>query len=125
VRRSTGAIELLAPTRPVLGLLDQQIVGAERIRLGPGDGVAMYTDGITEAADANGEEFGPERLTNILSGDGLAKLQELHGRILSDVRGHASGKLADDATLVLISVGEVQTTHTSPISQHEWSRAES
>jgi len=119
-----GSIELLGPTRPVLGLLDQQLFGAERIRLGPGDGIALYTDGITEAADASGEEFGPERLTRIL-GDGVSKLQELHGRILGDVRGHANGRLADDATLVLISVGEVQTTHASPVSQPEWSQAES
>jgi sigma-B regulation protein RsbU (phosphoserine phosphatase) len=123
VRRSAGAIELLGPTRPVLGLLGQQAAGAERVRLNGGDGLALYTDGITEAADGNGEEFGPERLTNILSGDGLAKLQELHGRILADVRGHASGKLTDDATLVLVSVGEVEAAHASPFSQPEWSQA--
>jgi sigma-B regulation protein RsbU (phosphoserine phosphatase) len=104
VRRANGEIELLAPTRPVLGLLGQRAAGAERVRLYPGDALALYTDGITEAADESGEEFGPERLTRLLSDGGVPKLPELHQSILSRVRDYAHGKLADDATLVLISV---------------------
>ncbi len=104
VRRGNGAIELLAPTRPVLGLLDKQVVRAEHIPLCPGDSLALYTDGITEAADNSGEEFGPERLRSLLESEGGQSLQETHSRILQNVRKHANGKLVDDATLVLISV---------------------
>ncbi len=113
VRRGNGAIELLAPTRPVLGLLDQQAAGAERVRLGCGDGLAIYTDGITEAANESGDEFGPERLTRLLESNSAAKLQELHAGILRSVRDHASGKFADDATLVLLSVQDAATAEAA------------
>ena len=76
VRRGNGAIELLEPTRPVMGLLEQKAAGAARIRLFPGDGLALYTDGITEAADENGEEFGPERLRDLLESEFGKSLQE-------------------------------------------------
>lgn len=112
VRRGNGSIELLAPTRPVLGLLDQQSASAERIRLGAGDSLAIYTDGITEAADEKGEEFSPERLTDMLVGGGATNLQELHASILSGVRDHANGKLGDDATLVLLSVSATAASDT-------------
>jgi len=97
-----GDVELLESTRPVLGLLSQRAGGAERIRLHAGDSLALFTDGITEAADESGEEFGAERLRLMLEGD--KELQERHAQILQTVRGHAKGKLADDATLVLVSV---------------------
>jgi len=103
VRRNNGAFEMLEPTRPVLGLHNQKAAGAERIRLAPGDGLALYTDGITEAADDSGEEFGPDRLRSLLDGR-VEQLQEQHALILQSVHGHANGKLADDATLLLISV---------------------
>lgn len=116
LRRADGAIETLAPTRPVLGLLNQQVARAERVRLCPGDGLALYTDGITEAADERGEEFGPERLLSLL-GDGAGELQEQHAHILRGVRNHASGKLADDATLLLISVRGAATADTHPATK--------
>ncbi|HVP56263.1 MAG TPA: SpoIIE family protein phosphatase [Candidatus Eisenbacteria bacterium] len=102
LRHVNGDVELLESTRPVLGLLSQRAGGAERIRLHAGDSLALFTDGITEAADESGEEFGAERLRLMLEGD--KELQERHAQILQTVRGHAKGKLADDATLVLVSV---------------------
>ena len=116
VRRNSGAFEMLAPTRPVLGLLNQQAARAERIRLAAGDGLALYTDGITEAADDRGEEFGPDRLRSLLDG-GVEQLQEQHARILQSVHGHANGKLADDATLLLISVRCATPVETAPEAQ--------
>jgi len=124
VRRGNGAIELLEPTRPVLGLLDQQSAGAERVQLCTGDGLALYTDGITEAADDNGEEFGPERLRSLLDIEGGHSLQEHHARILQSVRQHASGKLGDDATLVLISVRDAAPVETSQAASSACCRSE-
>ena len=104
LRRDSGVTETIESTRPVLGLLHQEVARAERTRLYPGDGLALYTDGITEAANNHGEEFGPERLRELLDDEGAQQLQEQHARILQSVRNHASGKLTDDATLLLISV---------------------
>jgi len=104
LRRAHGTVEMLESTRPVLGLLGKRSAGAERIRLNSGDCLALYTDGITEAANANGEEFGTDRLRALLSADRASGLQAQHAQILEGVRRFANGKLGDDATLVLVSV---------------------
>ena len=105
LRRANGTVEMLDSTRPVLGLLGRRPSGAERIRLNPGDCLALYTDGITEAADAGGEEFGADRLRALLCADHASGLQAQHAQIVQSVRQFANGKLNDDATLVLLSVG--------------------
>ncbi|MGA9567689.1 MAG: SpoIIE family protein phosphatase [Candidatus Korobacteraceae bacterium] len=104
VLRANGTMELLGPTRPVLGLVKHEAAPAERVVLRSGDSLALYTDGITEAADSDGAEFGQERLLETLRREGGANLQHLHARVLGGVREYASGNLADDATLVLLSV---------------------
>ena len=104
VLRANGTMELLGPTRPVLGLVKHEAAPAERVVLRSGDSLALYTDGITEAADSDGDEFGQERLLETLRREGGANLQHLHARVLGGVREYASGNLADDATLVLLSV---------------------
>jgi sigma-B regulation protein RsbU (phosphoserine phosphatase) len=118
LRRGNGPVELLAPTRAVLGLLDQQASGSERIQLRAGDGLVLYTDGITEASDESGEEFGSERLIRLLERDGASQLQDLYTSILSRVRDHARGKLRDDATMVLISVDGTTLPRASSANRH-------
>lgn len=124
VLRGNGAVEMLASTRPVLGLVTRKAGGADRIRLHPGDCVALYTDGITEAADENGEEFGAERLRTLLAGEAEHGLQERHAGILQNVSAYANQKLADDATLVLLSVHEAAHVETSTGSQHTYHQPE-
>jgi sigma-B regulation protein RsbU (phosphoserine phosphatase) len=104
LRHANGAVAMLDSTRPVLGLVGRKPSGVERIKLTPGDCLALYTDGITEAADPDGEEFGTERLRALLAENGPASLELQHAQIVRSVRGFANGKFADDATLVLVSV---------------------
>jgi phosphoserine phosphatase RsbU/P len=104
LRRRTGAMETLEPTRSVLGLVHQPGAHVACVTLRPGDNLALYTDGITEAADASGEEFGAERLRELFNGNTLQPLQELHAQVLQTVRAYANQNLADDATLLLISM---------------------
>jgi phosphoserine phosphatase RsbU/P len=124
VLRANGAVELLGPTRPVLGLVKHQAARAERVSLRPGDSLALYTDGVTEAADDSGTEFGTERLLATLRPEDLTNLQDLHARVLGKVRDHARGKLADDATLVLVSVRGATAAHTSSLDETAWSQTE-
>jgi sigma-B regulation protein RsbU (phosphoserine phosphatase) len=101
LRHNDGAMERLAPTRPVLGLAGKRTTQAERIRLRLGDNLMLYTDGVAEAEDASGNEFGDERLARLLSADALPGQ---HARVLQAVREFAAGALTDDATLVLLAV---------------------
>jgi phosphoserine phosphatase RsbU/P len=119
LRRSNGTIAILDSTRPVLGLLDQQGVRAERVRLCSGDSLTLYTDGITEATDGSGEEFGSDRLRILLDADATQSLPERYASILQSVRNHAHHKLTDDATLLLISLRAGAPVETNPSPQQE------
>jgi phosphoserine phosphatase RsbU/P len=106
LRRHNGRTEWLAPTRAVLGLMLDGGFRAERLELGAGDRLLLYTDGVTEAANAAGEELGAEMLSTLDAAASDEPLLERHARIMNGVRQHASGKLTDDATLLLIAVHE-------------------
>ncbi len=104
LQRRDGALESLAPTRPVLGFMLDAGFRAERLALKEGDRLLLYTDGVTEAADAEGEEFGSDRLTALVGNNENETLQERYARIMNQVRSFAHGHFTDDATLLLISV---------------------
>jgi len=104
VRHGDGTIDTLAPTRPVLGLRLDAAFRSERLRLVSGDQLLLYTDGVTEAANGEGEEFEAEHLAKAFDG-GAGPLPEQWSALMEKVRAHANGNLADDATIVLISVG--------------------
>jgi serine phosphatase RsbU (regulator of sigma subunit) len=83
----------------------------------------LYTDGVAEAEDGNGVEFGDERLALLLEEDG--DLPGHHARVLQAVRQYSDGKFTDDATLVLIAVGGSARGTATSIADPAWSRAES
>ncbi len=103
LRRSNGSVESLGPTRPVLGFMLEDGFRSERLILADGDRLLLYTDGVSEAANDSGEEFGPERLATLLDGPAEQGLQQHHASIIDNVRRHTAG-FTDDATLLLIAV---------------------
>ncbi|MFD1831384.1 PP2C family protein-serine/threonine phosphatase [Streptomyces desertarenae] len=72
-------------------------------QLEPGDRLVLYTDGITEARDADGNQFGLERFTDFIvrHHSGRFTLHETLRRLVHAVLDHHSGKLDDDATVLL------------------------
>lgn len=73
------------------------------LSLGKGDILCMYTDGITEAADNAAEQYGIERLMQTAAAAVNSPLDDLSGKILTDVRAHADETVFfDDRTLVLL-----------------------
>lgn len=111
--RADGQVETLSATRSVLGLGLQDGFEVHRMRLKPGDRLALYTDGITEAADGSAGEFGNERLVDTLLKTQSLGLKEQHLAVVDKARNHANGSFTDDATLVLASVGNAAARSTS------------
>lgn len=101
--RAGGEIERLGATGTPVGLLPEAVYGTERVALAPGDTLVLYTDGITEAEDAQDEEFGLERLEAICRDHRKAPLAELTAAIESGLGEFVGERVpADDRTLVLL-----------------------
>jgi serine phosphatase RsbU (regulator of sigma subunit) len=87
----------------VLGFLDAARYEEAITRLDPGDLLAIYSDGVTDAANEDDEPFGEERLRAVLESAGNASAQNALETILNTVRAHAGARgPQDDMTLVLV-----------------------
>ncbi|OZM80404.1 PP2C family protein-serine/threonine phosphatase [Pseudonocardia sp. MH-G8] len=101
VRTLEGARRM--PLGRLASLAPQTTEPAEEF-LEPGDLVLLYSDGVEEARDADGEEFGLDRLialTEHAAAGGLPAPETLR-RLAHAVREHRGAELRDDATLVLV-----------------------
>jgi hypothetical protein len=78
--------------------------GIHSLDLKPEDAVLFYTDGVTEAHDANSELFGLDRLTNLLAREasGERQAEELLRRMVREILNHQHGDLRDDATMLML-----------------------
>ncbi len=73
------------------------------IRLEPGDGVVLYTDGITEAMNDDRQLYGIERLCQILSDHWEYPARDIQQAVITDLRKHIGRhKVYDDITLLVI-----------------------
>ena len=103
LRRKDGNIEELASHGLPLALFPGKPYGSSHLTLGPGEILCLYTDGVTEANDPKGNEFGMPRLKEFLAGQGDAEVAEIDARLSKELEAHASGEsFADDRTLVMI-----------------------
>jgi serine phosphatase RsbU (regulator of sigma subunit) len=76
--------------------------------LGVGDVVLLFTDGVTDAMNADGDPFGEERLAALVAEHGDLPFEELRERILRDIRAFVGDTgLQDDLTFVLLKMDNV------------------
>ena len=80
------------------------------VALQPGDGVVLYTDGITEAADMHHRLYGIDRLCAVISQHWAGTAQDIQAAVIADVRCHIGAqKVFDDITLVVAKQRELPT----------------
>lgn len=99
-----GTFDLLGKGGPILGEFAAGHFDQGSAQLMPGDRLVLFTDGIVEAPNADGEEFGEQRLVEVLAHHRMARADELRDAVMADVRSHCAGKLNDDATLIILAV---------------------
>ena len=97
-----GAAYRLETGGPVLGLLPEASYEQGSASFGEGDLLVLYSDGIIESANEHGEEFGIERLAEMVAAAGDMPVSQLHQLILDAVREFSGGVIADDRTLLII-----------------------
>jgi phosphoserine phosphatase RsbU/P len=89
---------------PVLGIFPEDRYLQEEIQLRSGDCLALFTDGVTEARNASGDEFGEDRLQELLTVGQRLHAAELRDRITTAVAEFSEDNAQDDATLMVITV---------------------
>jgi len=94
--------EQLRAGGPPLGLFPCTDFEVGRIVLQPGDLMALYSDGITEAGESSQREFGEARLEAVLKQYPGEPLDEIRQHVLEAVRDWSGEELEDDMTLLLI-----------------------
>jgi len=97
-----GSHDRLHEGGPVLGLVRDWHCDAGVVKLAPGDRLILFTDGITEACDAQGEEFQEERLLALVTMYRRLSPQALREKIIAAVKEFDGDKWNDDATLVVL-----------------------
>lgn len=104
LRRADGTLEFLETTDgTALGLFEGLSFAQRAIQLEPGDSLVLYTDGITEAFNRDGEEYGEARLTAALrEAPANASARQLTDRLVADVHRFAAGaEVSDDLTCLV------------------------
>jgi sigma-B regulation protein RsbU (phosphoserine phosphatase) len=105
LRREEGTIEYLTEGGVALGILQNHDYKEMVLGLNPGDLILFYTDGVTEAKNKAGEEFGTKRLEEILLENYALKARQIQDKIYQEIKEFTENKPGqDDFTMIVIKV---------------------
>ena len=102
--RPDGSSELLPLTGGVaLGVAPDFKFPSQTVQLEPGDTIMLYTDGVTEAMDENGEQFGVERMHEVFAGNPPENSQQAAEAMFQAVRDFVGDTpQSDDITCLVL-----------------------
>jgi len=117
--RGNGTVQKLETGGLILGVLRDARYDEDRVAVGPQDALVLYTDGAVEAANADGEQFGSERLVAVAQAGaaGSAFANEAAEYILRAIEQFAEhGSRRDDITIMVARIAPrpAFTTQTTP-----------
>ena len=100
-----GNIELLESGGLILGMMPNVPYEQDKVQLKQGDWIVMFTDGVTEAQDKDGEDFEEERLMELLQENKFASAEVMKDKILTAVKEFTGDvPQSDDITLLILKV---------------------
>jgi sigma-B regulation protein RsbU (phosphoserine phosphatase) len=95
----------IKPTAAAIGIMENYSSGMESIVLKRGNGMVIYTDGLTEAVNAQDEPFGSARLEQTARAHAAKPAQDIISAIRADLNIFTGGgPLADDVTAVVCKI---------------------
>jgi phosphoserine phosphatase RsbU/P len=100
----SGRTQRLVQGGMPLGMFPSPEFETGEVSLQPSDMLVLYSDGITEAAAADGEEFGEERLQTLVAARQQEPLSGIQGHVLEAVRTWSKEEPQDDMTLLIVRV---------------------
>jgi phosphoserine phosphatase RsbU/P len=102
-RAKTGAVTRLESSCPPIGMFSGEICELASADLFAGDALVLYTDGVTEAENRSQEEFGMERLGDVLRHGSSLSAEELMHEIFSSAANFCSEVgFHDDVTILVV-----------------------
>jgi len=100
--RASGASQQLREGGALLGVFPGWEYKSASVQLAAGDRLLLFTDGITEAMKADGEEFGEDRLERAAKGLAGESSASVKSKLLAEVRTFCDSHFHDDATLIVL-----------------------
>ena len=103
IRRRDGRYERLGGTGVALGMFEHSAFGSVDTALDPGEMLVLYSDGITEAEDPEGQPFEEAGLELVVERHANEEPAEIGSRVLKAVEAHAkASRFTDDLTILLL-----------------------
>jgi sigma-B regulation protein RsbU (phosphoserine phosphatase) len=103
VRRRDGRIERLAGTGVALGMFEGSEYGSVDTTLDAGDSLVLYSDGVTEAEDPQGQPFDEAGLELVIERFNESSAAEMGSRVIEAVERHANdSRFTDDLTILIL-----------------------
>jgi sigma-B regulation protein RsbU (phosphoserine phosphatase) len=102
--RAGGDVERLTPTGLVLGIAPDWPYSTGTSDLAPGDRLVFFTDGIIEALSPADEEFGDDRLVDLIGAHRTEPADRLAETVVDAAAAWTGGSPQDDATLIVVAI---------------------
>ena len=104
ILKANGQVEMLPlSTNCMVGAIDDWQYKSEKTRIGVGDTLLMYTDGVNEATDSDFNEYGEERMERLLSQHRGDECRTLIEALMTDVKAFAGdAPQSDDITIMAL-----------------------
>jgi sigma-B regulation protein RsbU (phosphoserine phosphatase) len=102
--RGDGSVWFPASFSGLMGLFSHWLYQTQEVHLREGDCLLLITDGILQAENRKGEEFGYQRLITAVESGRAQSAEALGQEILAEVTKFSGGKLEDDASLIVVRV---------------------
>jgi phosphoserine phosphatase RsbU/P len=102
--RANGSVVRLSEGGLVLGVNEFASYQQSDVRLAAGDRLVLFTDGLNEAEDADGNDFGDDRLVASVVENRSQSAAALLGTVFGRVREFSGGRFRDDATLITVAI---------------------
>jgi sigma-B regulation protein RsbU (phosphoserine phosphatase) len=103
-RNENKSVELVGTAVYPMGIYPYDHVPVDETRLGSGDRLLLYTDGVTERFDMDGNDYGTKRLLRRLAAEAADHPRQILDAIIADVRRFATGRPPDDDQALVLGV---------------------
>jgi serine phosphatase RsbU (regulator of sigma subunit) len=102
LQASTGRVTRLDSSCLPIGLFPQETCKLVSTELMPGDMIVFYTDGVTEAENRFGEEFGLERLSELVQRGSSLSAEDLMSKVYDAAADFCGDNFNDDVTILVV-----------------------